>query len=99
VVDIPHCKRKTASFSGIFPHFLNSPAVSVSGVSGVSLFQVCAVFPPNTAHIARYFFGDVELILTFVAIVAIVAVVSGHLGSWMIFISLCLSFCEVEKGL
>ena len=26
-----HWKRKTASFSGIFPHFLNSPAVSVTG--------------------------------------------------------------------
>jgi hypothetical protein len=47
-------------------------------------------------------FGDVELILTFVAIVAIVAIVAvvgGHLGSWMIFMSLCLSFCEAEKGL
>jgi hypothetical protein len=69
---------------------------SVSGVSGVLLFQVCAVFSPNTAHIARYYFGIVELILTFVAVVAIVG---GHLGSWMIFISLCLSFCEAEKGL
>ena len=63
---------------------------------------MCAVFGGNTAHIARYFFGDVELILTFVAIVAIVAivaVVSGHFGSWMIIVSLCLSFCEMKKGL
>jgi hypothetical protein len=39
----------------------------------------------------------VELILTFVG--GVNAVVGGHFGSWMIFVSLCLSFCAVKKGL
>ena len=60
------------------------------------LFQVCAVFSLNTAHIARYYFGVAELIVTFVGVDV---VADGHFGSWMIFVSLCHSFCEVEKGL
>ncbi len=31
--------------------------------------------------------------------VGVDAVAGGHSGSWTIFVSLCLSFCEVEKGL
>ena len=34
--------------------------------------------------------------LTFVGVDA---VAGGHSGSWTIFVSLCHSFCEVEKGL
>jgi hypothetical protein len=40
-------------------------------------------------------FGVAEFILTFV----VDAVVVGQFGSWMIFVSLCLSFCEAKKGL
>jgi len=67
----------------------------VSGVSGVSLFQVCSVFGADTEHIALFNFGVAEFILTFV----VDAVVVGQFGSWMIFVSLYLSFCEVKKGL
>ncbi len=31
VVDIPHRKEKKDLFWGIFPHFLNSPTISLSG--------------------------------------------------------------------
>jgi len=61
----------------------------------VSLFQVCSVFGADTEQIAPFNFGVAEFILTFV----VDAVVVGQFGSWMIFVSLCLSFCEVKKGL
>ena len=41
-------------------------------------------------------FGVAELIVTFVGVDV---VADGHFGSWMIFVYLCHSFCEVEKGL
>ena len=58
---------------------------------------MCSVFWVNSAHIARYYFGTVEFILMLVG--GVHAVVGGHSGSWMINVSLCLSFCEVKKGL
>ncbi len=56
----------------------------VSGVSGVSLFQVCSVFGADTEQIAPFNFGVAEFILTFV----VDAVVVGQFGSWMISVSL-----------
>jgi hypothetical protein len=57
---------------------------------------VHSVFWGNCEQIARYYFGAAELMLTFVGVDA---VAGGHFGSWTIFVSLCHSFCEVEKGL
>ena len=61
------------------------------------VFQMHSVFWVDSAQIARYLFGVAELILTFVG--GVNAVVGGQFGSWMIFVSLCLSFCGVKKGL
>ncbi len=77
---------------GVFPHFLNSPAVSVSSVSGV-----LGIMEQIESKLLHFIFGVAELILTSVGVVN--AEVGGHFGSWMIFVSLCLSFCEAEKGL
>jgi hypothetical protein len=81
-----------------FSHTLDSgSAVSgVSTVSGVSLFQVCAVFSPNTAHVARYFFGIVEFMLMLVG--GVDAVAGGHLGSWMILFLFVFLFVGRRRG-
>ena len=66
--------------------------LTVSSVSGV--LGIMEQIPSKLLHII---FGVAELILTFVSVVD--AVAGGYFDSWMIFVSLCLSFCEAEKGL
>ena len=85
-------------------YFFSNRMARVSGVSGVSLLQEYQVYhcfrcawylEQKPSKLLHLIFGVAEFILTFVGD----AVVVGQFGSWMIFVSLCLSFCEAKKGL
>ena len=61
-------------------------------------FRCARYFGADSERFTRYYFGVAELMLILVGVVDVV-VGGGHVGSWMIFVSLYLSFCEAEKGL
>jgi len=64
-------------------------------VSRVS--RALGILKQIASKLLHVIFGFAELMLTCVGVVD--KVVSGHFGSWMIFVALCHSFCGVEKGL
>ena len=64
-------------------------------VSRVS--RVLGILKQIASNLLHIIFGIAELMLTDVGVVD--NIVSGHFGSWMIFVALCHSFRGVEKGL